>query len=401
MTALIWLLLLVPLLLGLAVQGLVRSVFRRYGAIPNHSGVTGADAARALLDAHGLQRGRVEIIPGFLTDHYDGEAKALRLSEPVGRERSVAALGVAGHEVSHAYQDAEGDRTYRVRRSIGEQLAQFAPWSTFFLIAGFWFGVPLFIALSLVFVGGLVLFALATLPVGQPGDPVWILPQTQKPVLLWPGNDDTAGGPPVFRDPGDVVFHAKAPESEVPVPAVPQFASHHQRTGLIGRRDGIRVADRQDQTFGGSARWKPGGLSSPGSHARRNWSQAPGLSRRAVNSGLHGSGSRMIATSDQPGGAAAVRYLAHGRVPHHSVARRKRVAHPRPSHYAGGPVRMIEEHENFGLRGGQLKVDLSPVRTLAFELSLDSDRRWHHVEAQLYLELGLDAAEYHANWGIV
>jgi uncharacterized protein len=164
-SAAIWLLLLVPLLLGLAVQGLVRSVFRRYSALANHSGVTGAEAARALLDAHGLQRVGIEIIPGFLTDHYDGRAKALRLSEPVGRERSVAALGIAGHEVSHAYQDAEGSRTYRGRQSIGEQLARFAPWSTFFLIAGFWFGVPLFVVLSLLFVGGLVLFALATLPV--------------------------------------------------------------------------------------------------------------------------------------------------------------------------------------------------------------------------------------------
>ena len=165
MTAAIWLLLLVPFLLGLAVQGLVRAVFRRYGAVANHSGVTGAEAARSLLDAHGLQRVRIESTPGFLTDHYDGQAKALRLSEPVGRERSVSSLGIAGHEVSHAYQDAEGSRTYRARRSIGEQLSQFAPWSTFFLIAGFWFGVPLFIALSLLFVGALVLFALATLPV--------------------------------------------------------------------------------------------------------------------------------------------------------------------------------------------------------------------------------------------
>ena len=165
MSAAIWLLLLGPFLLGLAVQGLVRSVFRRYSLVANHSGVTGADAARALLDAHGLQRVVIEIIPGFLTDHYDGRAKALRLSELVGRERSVSALGIAGHEVSHAYQDAEGSPSYRGRQSIGEQLARFAPWSTFFLIAGFWFGVPLFIALSLLFVGGLLLFALATLPV--------------------------------------------------------------------------------------------------------------------------------------------------------------------------------------------------------------------------------------------
>lgn len=165
MSAAIWLLLIVPFLLGLAVQWLVRSTFRRYSTVANHSGVTGAAAARALLDAHGLQRVGIEIIPGFLSDHYDGRAKALRLSDPVGRERSVAALGIAGHEVSHAYQDAEGSRTYRSRQAIGEQLAQFAPWSTVFLIAGFWFGVPLFIVLSLLFVGGLVLFALAALPV--------------------------------------------------------------------------------------------------------------------------------------------------------------------------------------------------------------------------------------------
>ena len=61
---------------------------------------------------------------------------------------------------------------------------------------------------------------------------------------------------------------------------------------------------------------------------------------------------------------------------------------------------MIEEHENFGLAGGTLRVEVGPVRALAFELSIESDRRWHEVEAQLYLELGLDAAEYHANWGV-
>jgi uncharacterized protein len=164
-TAVIWLLLLVPFLLGLAVQALVRSVFRRYRAVPNHSGVSGADAARTLLDAHDLQRVRIEIIPGLLSDHYDGEAKALRLSEAVGQERSVSALGIAGHEVSHAYQDAEGNRAYRARQSIGRPLAQLAPWSTLFLVAGFWFGLPVFVVLSLLFVAGLVLFALATLPV--------------------------------------------------------------------------------------------------------------------------------------------------------------------------------------------------------------------------------------------
>ena len=61
---------------------------------------------------------------------------------------------------------------------------------------------------------------------------------------------------------------------------------------------------------------------------------------------------------------------------------------------------MIEEHQNFGLAGGTLKVVRSSVTALAFELTIESERRWHEAEAQLYLELGLDAAEYHANWGV-
>jgi uncharacterized protein len=165
MTATIWLLLLAPIALALGVQALLKSVFRRYRAVPNHTGATGAEVARALLDAHGLQDVKLELAPGFLTDHYDGEARTLRLSEVVAQERSVAALGIAAHEVSHAYQDAEGSRAYRARHTIGEQLAHIAPWSGIFLVGGFWFGVPIFIALSLVFVGGLVVFAVATLPV--------------------------------------------------------------------------------------------------------------------------------------------------------------------------------------------------------------------------------------------
>ena len=60
----------------------------------------------------------------------------------------------------------------------------------------------------------------------------------------------------------------------------------------------------------------------------------------------------------------------------------------------------VNEHKNFGLTGGTLRAPQSPARTLAFELSVESERRWHEAEAQLYLELGLDAAEFHANWGV-
>jgi uncharacterized protein len=102
MTALLWLLLLAPLLGGLLAQRRVTEVFRTYRGVENRAHVTGAEVAARLLEEHGLQRVRIESAPGFLSDHYDGNARALRLSAPVAGERSVAALGIAAHEVSHA-----------------------------------------------------------------------------------------------------------------------------------------------------------------------------------------------------------------------------------------------------------------------------------------------------------
>jgi Zn-dependent membrane protease YugP len=165
---LLWPLLLAPVVAGVVAQRRVRAVFARYRAVANRAGVTGvtgAQLARTLLDAHGLGRVRIELTPGFLSDHYDGAAQRLRLSEAVARERSVAALGIAAHEVAHAYQDAEGSRVYRARRAVGEPLAKLAPWSGFFLIGGFWLGIPILMVLSLTYVAGMVIFALATLPV--------------------------------------------------------------------------------------------------------------------------------------------------------------------------------------------------------------------------------------------
>ena len=165
MTALLWLLLLLPLGGGLLAQRRVQEVFMRYRRVPNRARVSGSEVAVRLLGDHGLQRVRVEETPGALSDHYDGNAGALRLSEPVATERSVAAMGIAAHEVSHAYQDADGNRAYRLRKAVSEPLARFAPLSALFFIGGFWLGIPLLMALSLLYVFGLVVFALATLPV--------------------------------------------------------------------------------------------------------------------------------------------------------------------------------------------------------------------------------------------
>lgn len=164
LTTLLWLLLLVPLVAGLLAQRRVAETFRRYRRVANGAGLTGAQLARLLLDALGLRRVRIELAPGVLTDHYDGDANALRLSPMVAGERSVAALAIAAHEVAHAWQDAAGSRIYRLRRKVGEPLARLSPWSGMFFVGGFWLGIPLLMALSIAYVAGLVVFALATLP---------------------------------------------------------------------------------------------------------------------------------------------------------------------------------------------------------------------------------------------
>ena len=101
----------VPLIVGLAVQGWLRSTFATNSRVPIASGKTGADVAREILDSNGLQS--VPVQPskaGPLSDHYDPRKRGVFLSEPVYAGRSVAATAVAAHEVGHAIQHATGLR---------------------------------------------------------------------------------------------------------------------------------------------------------------------------------------------------------------------------------------------------------------------------------------------------
>jgi hypothetical protein len=101
-----WLVFGVGLLLSLWASSRVKGTFARYAQVRSRSGVSGAEVARAILQANGIHDVTVEAVPGQLTDHYDPSTKTLRLSEPVYHSDSVAALGVAAHEVGHAIQHA-------------------------------------------------------------------------------------------------------------------------------------------------------------------------------------------------------------------------------------------------------------------------------------------------------
>lgn len=101
-----WLILGVGLVLSLFAAGRVKSTFARYAEVRSRSGISGAQVARAILQANGIHDVTVEPVAGNLTDHYDPTTKTLRLSESVYQSDSVAALGVAAHEVGHAIQHA-------------------------------------------------------------------------------------------------------------------------------------------------------------------------------------------------------------------------------------------------------------------------------------------------------
>ena len=99
-------------------QAKVNSNFRRYSNVRNARNMTGAEAARRMLDANGLGNVQIEQVRGSLTDHYDPRKRVLRLSQSVYGVNSIAAVSVACHEAGHAVQHAESYKPLKIRNSI-------------------------------------------------------------------------------------------------------------------------------------------------------------------------------------------------------------------------------------------------------------------------------------------
>lgn len=159
-------LLLIPaILLAAFAQMKVQSSFARYSQVYASSGVSANTVSRKLLDNFGLQKVRIERVPGNLTDHYDPRSKILRLSDSVGESSSIAAIGVAAHEVGHAVQDKEGYAPLRFRNTL-VPVANIGSMAAFpmFLI-GLLMSMPPLLNIGILLFAGVVLFHLITLPV--------------------------------------------------------------------------------------------------------------------------------------------------------------------------------------------------------------------------------------------
>ena len=113
-----YILVLIGLLVSMWASARVNSTYQKYSRVRSYSGMTGAEAARKILNSAGIYDVRVEHIRGNLTDHYDPRARVLRLSDSVYGSASVAAIGVAAHECGHAIQDEESYAPLRIRSAL-------------------------------------------------------------------------------------------------------------------------------------------------------------------------------------------------------------------------------------------------------------------------------------------
>ncbi len=113
-----YLLVLPAIIFALIAQIMVKSTFNKYSKEKNEYGYTAREIARRILDDNGLTNVKVEYISGNLTDHYDPSANVIRLSDTVYNSTSVAAIGVASHEVGHAIQHAQGYSPIKIRQAI-------------------------------------------------------------------------------------------------------------------------------------------------------------------------------------------------------------------------------------------------------------------------------------------
>ncbi|MEG0396900.1 MAG: zinc metallopeptidase, partial [Oscillospiraceae bacterium] len=106
------------LIIAAYAQMKVSSTFNKFSRAATRSGLTGAGAARRILDMNGLQNVSIEHISGNLTDHYDPRTNTVRLSDNVYNSQSIAAVGVAAHETGHAVQHATGYIPLKARNAI-------------------------------------------------------------------------------------------------------------------------------------------------------------------------------------------------------------------------------------------------------------------------------------------
>lgn len=151
--------------LMMAAQYFVNSTYRKWSKVGNRSRLTGAEAAKRLIQAGRLNNVRVESVAGKLSDHYDPRHKVLRLSQNVYQNKSVAAVAIAAHELGHAMQDQEQYFPLRIRTALvpAVNIGSILGW--IFILLGIFLQITGLAWLGVIIFAGGAIFALVTLPI--------------------------------------------------------------------------------------------------------------------------------------------------------------------------------------------------------------------------------------------
>ena len=152
------------LLLSLLAQWMTKSAFNKYSKVRNSYGLTGAQAAQAMLDRAGIRDVNIVTSQGFLSDHYNPMTKTLALSPAVYGQQSVAAIGVACHEAGHAIQHARRYAPLWARSAL-VPTARFSDIGMWVMMFGLMFQSQGMVGIGAVLFSGVLLFQLITLPV--------------------------------------------------------------------------------------------------------------------------------------------------------------------------------------------------------------------------------------------
>lgn len=153
------------LLLSLWASWRTRSAFKKYSKVRTASGLTGAQAAKLMLERAGIDDVEVVATRGTLSDHYNPLKKTLALSEPVYGTPSVAAVGVACHEAGHAIQHAKAYKPLALRSALVPTAGIGSKLGIWVMIAGMLFQAQALVGVGAVLFSAVVLFQLVTLPV--------------------------------------------------------------------------------------------------------------------------------------------------------------------------------------------------------------------------------------------
>ena len=153
----------VPMVIGLWAQHRVKSTFARNLQVPASHGLTGAEVARRVLDANGLQEVPIEETPGSLSDHYDPRNRSVHLSPDVYHGRSISSTAVGAHEVGHAIQHAQAYAFFKFRSAMFPAVAFASQIWLLFLIGGLFLNILGFIYVAVALYSVAVLFQFVTL----------------------------------------------------------------------------------------------------------------------------------------------------------------------------------------------------------------------------------------------